>query len=204
MQTLINDLLQYSRIATRAQPFVRVDLNSMLCELISDLEVRIESSRGRIVFDALPVIHADTAQIRQLMQNLIGNALKYHRPDVPPVVTVAADVLYTPEERAKNGTGRYDSVRITITDNGIGFDNKYSEQIFAIFHRLHGRSEYEGTGIGLAICKKIVDRHGGMITANGTPDEGAVFMIDLPYLDVATPARPETAAAVEESTVAGS
>jgi signal transduction histidine kinase len=181
MQTLINDLLQYSRVSTRAQPFVNVNLNSLICEIMVDLETRIESSHGRIQFHALPTVVADPAQMRQLFQNLLGNALKYHRPDVDPVVTIDTRVITDPEEVARLSSAHARILRITVSDNGIGFDDKYSEQIFAIFHRLHGRSEYEGTGIGLAICKKIVERHGGTIKAKGIAGAGAQFTIDLPH-----------------------
>ena len=119
---------------------------------------------------------ADNTQMRQLLQNLISNALKFSRPDVPPVVEVSAEkaVIHT-----ENGMPQ-DIWRLTIADNGIGFENQFKEQIFAIFQRLHGRLEYEGTGIGLATCRKIVERHHGTIDANGVPDQGATFTIELP------------------------
>jgi light-regulated signal transduction histidine kinase (bacteriophytochrome) len=105
--------------------------------------------------------------MRQLFQNLIGNALKFHRPGVPPVVTVAAE-------------RRGDGWEVTVADNGIGFEDRYAARIFQVFQRLHGRDEYDGTGVGLAICRKIVDRHGGTITAHGRPGEGAAFVVALP------------------------
>ncbi|MBI5648447.1 MAG: HAMP domain-containing protein [Ignavibacteriae bacterium] len=173
MQILINDLLTYSRVTTKAQPYTQVDLSALVREVISDLEIRIEQADGTVSLGSLPTISADPMQMRQLFQNLIGNALKYHRPNVPPIVTITAECV-----PSKNGV--CDTARITIADNGIGFEEQYSEQIFVIFQRLHGRGEYEGTGIGLAVCKKIVDRHGGRISATGVPDQGAHFIVELP------------------------
>ena len=167
MQVLINDLLSFSRVTTKAQPFVRVDLAAIAHEVVKDLEVRLHDTRGRIELGTLPVIEADPLQMRQLLQNLAGNALKFHRPDVPPVVEIRGDV--------ENG-----HCRIVVADNGIGFDEKYAERIFTMFERLHARAKYEGTGIGLAICRKIAERHGGEIRAHGRPGEGATFVVTLP------------------------
>jgi len=168
MQVLINDLLSLSRITTKAQPFCPVDLKQVVREVLSDLEVRIEQTEGRIEIGDLPTLDADPLQMRQLFQNLIGNALKFHRKDTKPVVTLSANNL---------GNGLCE---IKVQDNGIGFEEKYAEKIFAVFQRLHGRNEYEGTGVGLAICRKIAERHGGTITAKGTPGQGATFRITLP------------------------
>ncbi|MEA2488627.1 MAG: hypothetical protein QOH21_419 [Acidobacteriota bacterium] len=167
MQVLINDLLSFSRVTTKAQPFVRVDLSSVAAEVVKDLEVRLHDSGGRIDIGPLPAIEADPLQMRQLLQNLAGNALKFHRPDVPPVVEIRAQL--------ENG-----HCRITVSDNGIGFEEKYADRIFTMFERLHARTKYEGTGIGLAICRKIAERHGGEIRAHGTPGEGATFVVTLP------------------------
>lgn len=167
MQVLINDLLSFSRVTTKAQPFVPVDLGQVAREVVKDLEARIHDTGGRIEVGPLPVIDADPLQMRQLLQNLAGNALKFHRPGVPPVVDV----------RGVAGNGH---CRITVSDNGIGFEEKYAERVFTMFERLHARSKYEGTGIGLAICRKIVERHGGEIRAHGKPGEGAVFEVTLP------------------------
>lgn len=169
MQTLINDLLTYSRVTTKAQPFMAVDLNRIVEQVTSDLEVRIEKSEGRVVVESLPVLDADPTQMRQLFQNLISNALKFHRPGVPPLVTVRS----TNSERAGYA-------QIEVEDNGIGFDEKYLDRIFTIFQRLHGRFEYEGTGIGLAVCRKIVDRHNGEIAARSIVDVGSKFIVSLP------------------------
>ena len=167
MQVLINDLLSFSRVTTKAQPFVRVDLGAVAREVAKDLEVRAHETGGTIAVGPMPVIDADPLQMRQLLQNLTGNGLKFHRPGVPPHVEVRGEV--------ENGR-----CRITVSDNGIGFDDKYAERIFTIFERLHSRDKYEGTGIGLAICRKIAERHGGEIRARGVPGEGATFVVTLP------------------------
>ncbi len=171
MQTLITDLLSFSRVTTKAQPFVSVDLNEIALGVLSDLEVRIEQTKGRVEVENLPTIDADALQMRQLFQNLIGNALKFQKNSQPPVIHVTGTV--------HNGSTP-PRLELVFRDNGIGFDQKYAEKIFVIFQRLHGRGEYEGTGIGLAICKKIVERHGGRIEAISTPGEGATFSITLP------------------------
>jgi signal transduction histidine kinase len=179
MQTLINDLLTYCRVATKAQPFVPTDLVSVTREVVSDLEARIEQVSGQVVLGELPTVDADPLQVRQLMQNLIGNSLKYSRPDVPPVVKVWSK--HEPHDAGSAaGAPPRPFCQIVVEDNGIGFDQIYSERIFTIFQRLHGRNEYEGTGIGLAVCRRIVERHGGTITAQSTPGNGATFMVSLP------------------------
>jgi signal transduction histidine kinase len=144
--------------------------------VISDLEERIHRTNGRVELGALPTIEADPLQMRQLLQNLIANGLKFTRPGAPPVVMVASRQL-DPAER--NG----DSVpgwEISVSDNGIGFEEVYLDRVFELFQRLHGRHEYEGTGMGLAICRKIVQRHGGTITARSVPERGATFIVHLP------------------------
>lgn len=174
MQVLINDLLAFSRVTTKANPFQMVDLNQVLKEVASDLEVRLQQTNGRIEKENLPTIQADPVQMRQLLQNLLSNALKFHKPEEPPVVIVRSTIL--PPE--KDGEGS--KCEIQVADNGIGFDEKYLDRIFTVFQRLHGRGVYEGTGIGLAICRKIVDRHGGTISARSKPGLGAAFIVTLP------------------------
>ena len=157
---LINDLLTFSRVTTKAQPFAPVDLDQVAREVVADLEVRVQQTGGRVEVGELPTLDADPLQMRQLLQNLIGNALKFHRPGVPPVVEVGARAVGPPEGGAWPPAP--DGWReLTVEDNGIGFDEKYLDRIFTVFQRLHGRGEYEGTGMGLAICRKIVERHGG-------------------------------------------
>jgi two-component system sensor kinase FixL len=175
MQNLINALLTYSRVSTRAQPFVPVDLAQLAQEVLFDLEIRIEQAGGRVEIGDLPTIQADPVQMRQLLQNLIGNALKFHREDTPPIVKIHT-LLPDNQTRQYNDEMR----QIIIQDNGIGFDEKYLDRIFQVFQRLHGRDKYEGTGIGLATCRKIVERHEGSITAKSAPGHGATFIITLP------------------------
>ena len=180
MQTLINDLLSFSRVTTRAQPFGPVDLAAIAREVISDLEGRLEQTHGRIELGPLPAIEADPTQMRQLLQNLLGNALKFHHPGQPPVVHVSGRLLNGAGPPPAGRTPPDAACEITVTDNGIGFDEKYLDRIFTIFQRLHGRDEYEGTGLGLAICRKIVERHHGHITARSTLGQGATFVVTLP------------------------
>ncbi|HOZ46067.1 MAG TPA: MASE1 domain-containing protein [Candidatus Hydrogenedentes bacterium] len=170
MRKLIQDLLAYSRITSRAEPFERVELHHVACEVLSDLEARVQATQAHIELDPLPSVEADASQMRQLFQNLIGNSLKYRRADGPCCIHVRSA---PPDEEAE-------TVTVSIEDNGIGFNNEQAERIFGMFQRLHGRGEYEGTGIGLAICRKIVQRHGGSITASGRPGEGATFTVRLP------------------------
>ena len=170
MQDLIENLLTFSRVTTKAQPFASVDLGSVTRDALSDLESRVAESRGHVELGELPSVCADATQMQQLMQNLLGNALKFHRAGVPPLVHVSS--------RALPGG---DGVEIAVKDNGLGFEQQYAERIFGMFQRLHGRSEFQGTGIGLAICRKIVERHNGTIVARGVPGEGAVFTVTLPY-----------------------
>ncbi|MEZ5817311.1 MAG: PAS-domain containing protein [Hyphomicrobiaceae bacterium] len=176
MRRLINDLLSYSRVSSKSRPLVPVDLDKVLAEVLSDLQVRIDETEGEIVSDKLGTIDADPTLMRQLLQNLLANALKFRKADVKPVIRIAT----TEGEPVSIGTRIVPSIVLTIADNGIGFDNTYKEQIFKIFQRLHGRLEYEGTGVGLATCRKIVERHLGTIDASGVPGEGATFTIVLP------------------------
>jgi PAS domain S-box-containing protein len=167
MQTLINDLLTFSRVSTRTQPFVPVDLNELAKEVVSDLEYQIDRTEGSVELGQLPSIEADTTQMHQLLQNLINNALKFHFDGRPPKVQVTAEKLGT-------------TCQIQIKDNGIGFDEQYLDRIFKPFQRLHSREEYEGSGMGLAICRRIVERHCGEITAKSVLGEGSTFIVTLP------------------------
>lgn len=175
MQVLINDLLTYSRVATKAQPFSQISLNQIVAQVVSDLEVRLEQCKGKVDWLNLDSLEADPTQMHQLFQNLISNALKFSKPGTPPYVKVESKIL----DKFSSGLA-VPACQITVKDNGIGFDEKYLDRIFTIFQRLHGRHEYEGTGIGLAVCHKITDRHSGSITAKSTPGEGATFIITLP------------------------
>lgn len=175
MQILINDLLTYSRVTTKAQPFSTISLASVVAQVCSDLEFSIEQTRGKIVYGELPTIEADATQMRQLLQNLIGNALKFHKNEVSPIVQISASI-----EKDPLLGDMQDICKIEIKDNGIGFDEKYKDRIFIIFQRLHGRHEFEGTGIGLAVCRKIVDRHGGIIRVSSKIGEGSTFTVLMP------------------------
>ncbi|WP_020471803.1 PAS domain S-box protein [Zavarzinella formosa] len=179
MRSLINDLLSFSRVSSKAHVFAPVDLGRVVREVLSDLEVRIGETGATVTPGLLPTIEADALQMRQLFQNLIANSLKFRKKDVAPRIEVTA----TPTGELPPNTdppATVDGVRITLRDNGIGFDQSYAERIFEVFQRLHAKHEFEGTGIGLAVCRKIVERHGGTIVARSQPNEGAVFLIDMP------------------------
>jgi PAS domain S-box-containing protein len=174
MQTLITDLLTFSRVTTKAQPFMPVNLAEVAGGVVGDLEGRIELVKGRVEVGLLPVIDAEPVQMRQLLQNLIGNALKFRRPEEPPVVKVDAQLIPDPDKPDQQ------LCRLTVSDNCIGFDEKYLDRIFNVFQRLHTRNDYEGTGMGLAIVKKIALYHDGDITAKSKPGEGSTFILTIP------------------------
>lgn len=178
MQALINDLLTFSRITSRAHGPEQIDLNKVAAAVLEDLETRIEETGGRVTVDPLPCIAAEAMHMRLLLQNLIANALKFHRPGQPPEVRVYSPDTAQAGAQAGGGNGRIHE--LVVTDNGIGFDNTYRDRIFGVFQRLHPRTEYEGTGVGLAICQRIVEWHGGEIEADGKLGQGAKFTIRLP------------------------
>lgn len=169
MSTLIQDLLAFSRVTTKTNPKVKVDLKDAVADVLLDLEARMEEVSGTVIVGELPTVTADPTHMRQLFQNLIGNALKFHKPDVMPTVEVSSKVVGSDYE-------------IHVKDNGIGFDEQYLDKIFSVFQRLHGRDSYEGTGIGLAVCRKIVERYGGTITATSQKHKGSTFIIRLPRM----------------------
>ncbi|HYH57318.1 MAG TPA: ATP-binding protein [Anseongella sp.] len=173
MQKLIDDLLTLSRISRTQEPFEPVDFNKVVLEVLNDLEISIENKHVKVEVGELPVIQARAGQIRQLFQNLISNAIKFSRDDIQPEIAIRAEFVNTEKKSGKHA-------RIILRDNGIGFDEKYAEKIFIIFQRLHGKTEYEGTGIGLAICKRIIENHNGSISASSRPGQGATFEIILP------------------------
>jgi light-regulated signal transduction histidine kinase (bacteriophytochrome) len=176
MRQLINDLLSFSRISTKGIAFEPVNLAVVVREVLSDLEVRMSQTEANVEVGELPTLDGDPLQMRQLFQNLLGNALKFHRPGEPPRIRISSEPTSRP---MPDGTMRQWH-KITIADDGIGFDEKYVERIFEVFQRLHGRNEYEGTGVGLAICRKIVERHSGTITATSAKGEGSTFTVLLP------------------------
>jgi signal transduction histidine kinase len=167
MQDLIDDLLRFSRVTTNTRPFVAVDLTATAHEVAADLEGVIGDTGATVEVDELPTVQADPLQMRQLLQNLLSNALKFHGDGVAPHVKIGGRVA-----------GRF--AAIAVSDDGIGFDERYAQRIFRVFERLHGRGVYPGTGIGLALCRKIVERHGGTITATSAPGQGATFLVMLP------------------------
>ncbi len=176
MQSLIDGLLLYSRVSSKANPFEPLELNTIIDSVLDDLAHRIEKKGATVIVEKdLGTIEAEPLQMRQLFQNIIGNSLKYHHQERTPEITIKR--LPLPDTLNDRNY-----IRISIRDNGIGFEPKFQELIFEIFQRLHTRQEFQGTGIGLSICKKIIDRHQGTITAKGSPDQGAEFIITLPLV----------------------
>jgi signal transduction histidine kinase len=184
MRTLIDDLLTFSRVTTKGQPFRPVNLATIIREVIDDLGEQIEQASAQIDVGNLPTTEADPLQMRQLFQNLIGNALKFRKADSASAITIrsVAWEQLPPEPDPPRPAGQ--GFRIAVADNGIGFDQAFADRVFELFQRLHGRGHYEGTGIGLAICRKILQRHGGTISARSREGEGATFIIDLPATPV--------------------
>ncbi len=179
MQALLTGLLAYSRISTKGEPFSEVNLDEVAKNVLAHFEVQIEEQKAQIQLEKLPTIQADETQMHQLLQNLISNALKFHAPDRAPIVQISYHTI-RPESTADGRPPQDPRLEIHISDNGIGFDEKYKGKIFLPFQRLYGRSQFEGTGLGLAICEKIVTRHGGCITAQSKPGQGSTFIISLP------------------------
>jgi signal transduction histidine kinase len=177
MRSLIDDLLMFSRVSTKGRPFVEVDLGAVVSQVLVDLELSTEETGARLTIGELPVVAADPVQMRQLLQNLLGNALKFRREGVVPEVGVSAVVT--------DGVAE-----LTIQDNGLGFEAQYATRIFRAFERLHGARAYPGTGIGLALCRKIVERHHGTITADGQAGSGATFTVRLPVEQTAETVTP--------------
>lgn len=177
MQGLINDLLAYSRVGTRGKPFTTVDCNEVLARALANFKLAIDESRARITCDPLPDIAGDATQLMQLFQNLLGNALKFRSAEQPPEIHLSA----TPRRTALPERARAEWL-FAVRDNGIGIEPKYFERIFIIFQRLHTREQYPGTGIGLAVCKKIVERHGGRIWVESAPGKGSTFYFTLPKI----------------------
>ena len=165
MQTMINDLLQYSRITTRGKPFEKTDLEQVLETVLVNLKISIEESKAKITHDTLPKVLVDRTQMERLLQNLIGNAIKY-ADNRKPKIHISAKK-------------KKEAYTFSIQDNGIGIEDEFKEKIFGIFQRLHTREEYSGTGIGLAICKKIVERHGGRIWVDSEKGRGSTFKFTI-------------------------
>ena len=180
MRLLIDNLLDFSRVARVSEAFQTTDLNEILQKVLADVEVSMEETRAKVNIEPLPVIEAHPESMRQLFVNIISNAIKFRQPGVDPVINIKCDVVPDQEADMLSPRGLKKYYRISIADNGIGFEQEYAEKIFQIFQRLHGKAEYPGSGIGLAICKKIVDYHNGMIYARGGLGKGATINIILP------------------------
>ena len=179
MQILINDLLSYSRHIQTVDHFEMTDLNILLSDVISDLEIEIKKTNAMIDMEPLPSLVVIPTQIRQLFQNLISNSIKFASPGIYPSIQIWSECVdSTDNAHLPQGVSRIN--KIIIRDNGIGFDPKFAEDIFVVFKRLHSYHQIEGTGIGLSICKKIVELHNGEIKAESTPGKGSVFTISLP------------------------
>jgi len=172
MQTMIKDILSFSKISADEQPLIKTDLDLIIREVMSDLETEINTKKAEVVIGKLPSLHVNAALMRLLFINLIGNALKFSKKGIQPVVKISSDTNFQEEPNQTNGSGNSYS-RIVIEDNGIGFEQKYAKQIFDMFRRLNGKSEFEGTGIGLALCKRIVEKHHGFLSAKSKVGEGA-------------------------------
>jgi len=191
MQSLINDLLSFSRHSTNISDFMKTDLNVMAQEAINELEIEIEKSKAQIQFEKLPEVWAIPSLIQQLFYNLLSNAIKFRKKDEPPVINIQVEKKGSAELAAFNGnTNGTNYYMITVADNGIGFENKYAEDIFRVFKRLHSYHEYEGSGVGLSICKKIIEKHNGFIAVESKPNVGTSFFIGLPEKQVEIISRP--------------
>jgi signal transduction histidine kinase len=181
MQSLINDLLSFSRHSIGSSDFKRTDLGMLVREAMTELEIEIEKTKARIYTNDLPVLPVIPNLMQQLFYNLIGNAIKFRKKDVSPVIKIHSEKIRLQEiTRFTKNPQSDEYYKISVTDNGIGFDDKYAEEIFMVFKRLHSYHEIEGTGVGLSICKKIIEKHNGFIVAESEPDKGSTFVIGLP------------------------
>ena len=180
MRRLIEDLLAFSRVSTKVKPFDAVKLNDVLTEVVSTFDVHLDQVGGRITFDSLPTVTGDPSQLRQLFQNLLGNAIKFAKPEQPPMIHIGAVNFRNLAKDIDPPKSAGQGWRVEVRDNGIGFEQKYADRIFELFQRLHGRNQYEGTGLGLAICKKIAQRHGIALMVRSQPGEGTTFYLDCP------------------------
>jgi signal transduction histidine kinase len=182
MRNLIEDLLAYSEVGAQFSTNEIVNTNAVVEHVLQDLESAIQDTKAKITRNSLPKIRGDERQLRQLFQNLIGNSLKYHSPDRRPEISILCQEVNRNDARLAPHpqlSGK-DTYLIEIRDNGIGFEQEQAEKIFQVFQRLHGRSEYQGTGVGLAIVQKVVQNHHGVVVAEGAPGKGATFRIFLP------------------------
>jgi signal transduction histidine kinase len=172
MQSLINDLLRFSRETSTNEDFTFINLNQLLGDVLADMEIDIEKSAAQVQVDHLPQVWGIPSQLRQVFQNLVGNGIKFRKKDEVPVIHIYSEV------------SKKDSLRIVVQDNGIGFEPKYAEEIFMVFKRLHSYHEFQGSGVGLSICKKIIEKHNGEIRAESKPGSGSRFIIDIPLVEM--------------------
>jgi len=180
MRMLIDDLLMFSRANKIEKVFEKTDFNDIIESVCQELSQIIDEKKAVISCDHLPALNVIPFQIQQLFTNLIGNSLKYNKPNVPPEIEIECEITSAAEIPGLETNAPTNYYKISVTDNGLGFEQKYADNIFILFQRLYNKSEYPGTGIGLAICKKIVENHNGYITAEGKPDIGSTFTIFLP------------------------
>jgi len=178
---MIDGLMEFSRLSRRTEGFEKASLGTLAAEVVTDLELKVEETGARIDVGPLPELEVIPIQIKQLFSNIILNAIKFRKPDVAPHIEIRSHKLSRDETGKLNLDARKDFYGITIKDNGIGFENQYAETIFQMFQRLNSKSDYPGSGIGLALCKKIVENHHGIISAYGVPGKGATLSFFLPY-----------------------
>ena len=182
MQLLINDLLKFSRDSSLSEDFALIDLNQLIDDVLADMEIEIERNEAQIQIDQLPQIWGIPSQMRQLFQNLVSNAIKFRKKETMPLIHIFSE----PKILLSDAVNGRELCRIVVQDNGIGFEQKFADEIFVVFKRLHSYHEFEGSGVGLSICKKIIDRHNGFISAESKIDHGSKFMIDLPVAKLNT------------------
>ncbi len=186
MQVLINDLLSFSRHSTSSSDFKETDLNELVKEVVNELEMEIENTNTQLYVAELPVVHVIPSLMRQLFYNLLSNAIKFRKKTVNPIIHVSIESASGKEFSVVGRNGAQHFYKISVADNGIGFDPKYADDIFVVFKRLHSYHEFEGSGVGLSICKKIMEKHHGYIKAMGSPDNGSTFIIGLPDKQIAS------------------
>jgi PAS domain S-box-containing protein len=177
MRSMASDILNYSELSTNAQSFDEVNLEAVVAEILDDYELLLQERSAEVIVEELPVVEGNRGQIKQVFQNLISNSIKFSRPEKPPVIRIFCE----PENAGAGDENELGLCHIIVTDNGIGFEKEYQERIFSLFERLNNKDKYEGSGIGLSITKKIIERHHGKIAAESTPGEGARFTISLPF-----------------------
>ncbi len=180
MRLLIDNLLEFSRTNRITEPSIRVDLNQLFTEVKADLELKVDESSAVIEIQKLPKIEGYPSQLRQLFNNLLSNAIKFKKQDQPPFIAISSQELTTEQKLSQHLKTNKTYYLVEVSDSGIGFEQEYAHKIFQIFQRLHGKSEYPGSGIGLAICKKIVENHKGTIYARSEPGKGSQFYLTLP------------------------